>query len=288
VIKLDVVFADAHCHSNPVVGLGAEKICKKFKDYGGWFIALIGLSPTHYGLEPSFENFLKAYRITIEECRKVRSLGMEVSCLVGFHPAEVDKLVNRRGMKLEEVLELAEKLLKSVIKLFKEGLVNGIAEVGRPHYRTEPQFIVTSELIMNKALQYAKDWGLIVHLHLEQGGLITILDIKSRTEYIGTPINKVLLHHVRPGTAEHAIKCNLNISIPGLEPLVKIATSKYPPRYVFESDFIDDPRRPGVVIEPWNLALNQLRVLREGIVNEDYLWKINVDNIINIYGVEPP
>jgi len=287
-MELDIVFADAHCHSNPVEGFGAEEICKKFKDLGGWFIALIGLPPTHYGLNLSLTDFLKAHRIAVEECKRARKLGMRVSCLIGFHPAEVDKLVNRKGMKLEKVIELAEVLLNNVISLFKEGLVDGIAEVGRPHYRTEPQFIVASELIMNKALQYAKDWGLLVHLHLEQGGLVTVLDIKNRIEYIDISVNKVLLHHVRPGTAEFAIKFNLNISIPALEPLVRIATTKYPPKYVFESDFIDDPKRPGVVIEPWNLALNQLKVFKKGIVNEDYLWKINVDNIVNLYEVEPP
>lgn len=61
-----------------------------------------------------------------------------------------------------------------------------------------------------------------------------------------------------------------------------------PPNYMVESDHIDDPKRPGVVVYPWEMAKNQLELLREGKVDEEYLWKLNVDNVVKVFGVTPP
>ncbi len=268
-------------------GIGAREIARKFKSAGGWFIAIVGLPPTHYGLDLTWSGFVKSFDIVISECKHVAGEGLEHACIVGFHPAEVDKLANKKGLKIEEVIDLGYRIIDYVAKLSKKGLVHGIGEVGRPHYKTDPKFVVASELIMDYALAIAKDLDLVVHLHLEQGGLATAMDIKERLRKIGIPKDKVLLHHTRPGTLEHVIDYGLIPSVPGLYPVLKIC-AKYPPKYMVESDFIDDPKRPGVVIEPWNMIENQIKILNEGHVGEEYLWKINVDNVVKFYGVKPP
>lgn len=58
-----VPIADGHTHSNPVKGLGMEKIAPKFREEGGWFVAIVGLSPWHYGLEATFEGYEKRLRL---------------------------------------------------------------------------------------------------------------------------------------------------------------------------------------------------------------------------------
>jgi TatD-related deoxyribonuclease len=66
------------------------------------------------------------------------------------------------------------------------------------------------------------------------------------------------------------------------------AFKRFTPSYTVESDFIDDPKRPGVSSYPWQIIENQLRLLNEGFVSEEYLYKLNVDNIVKIYGEKPP
>lgn len=52
---------------------------------------------------------------------------------------------------------------------------------------------------------------------------------------------------------------------------------------MIESDYIDDPKRPGVVTYPWNLSMVQKRLFEKGLFDEDYLFKINVDMIEKVY-----
>jgi len=52
-----LIFADAHAHTNPLKGLGAKTVSERFRESGGWFIALVSLPPTSLGLNPSPEGF---------------------------------------------------------------------------------------------------------------------------------------------------------------------------------------------------------------------------------------
>jgi len=286
-LHMNIIFADAHCHFNPIYGLGAREIARRFKRVNGWFIAFIGLSPHHYGMDLTLDNYFRAHEIAIKECKRAREEGLEIACFVGLHPADIDKLVNVKKLKLEEVLNFLDKVIDHVVKLFKEGEVNGIAEIGRQHYKTEPQFLVLANLILDKVLELVKDYNMITHLHLEQAGYITILDIIKRVSRLGVPREKILIHHARPGTLEHAISSDLIASTPGIEPVLRIAMN-FEPKYLIESDFIDDPKRPGIVVEPWKMIEYELKIMREKNLNEDYLWKVNVDNIVKFYNVNVP
>jgi len=280
-----VPVADAHTHSNPVKGLGMSKIAPKFKEAGGWFLALVGLSPWHYDLEPTLDGYEKTLKKTLEEARRARESGLKVKTLFGFHPADVDKLAG--SMEPEKVLEFGLKVLDIVEKYLKEGLLDGIGEVGRQHYKTNPVSVVISELIMNSAIERAKDYGAVVHLHLEQGGKVTAIDIKKRVESLSAPPHKVVVHHARGKSLAAAVEEGLVATVPGVKGSLERAIS-LPPNYMVESDHIDDPKRPGVVVYPWEMAKNQLELLREGKVDEEYLWKLNVDNVVKVFGVTPP
>ena len=63
--------------------------------------------------------------------------------------------------------------------------------------------------------------------------------------------------------------------------------SNYPPVFMVESDHLDDPRRPGVVVYPWVMVEHELELLNQKIVDEEYLERINVDNIIETFDVYP-
>ena len=280
-----VPIADAHTHSNPVRGLGMGKIAPKFKEAGGWFVALVGLSPWHYGFEPSLEGYEKTLVKTLEEGKKAKEAGLKTKVLFGFHPADVDKLLG--SMSPEEVLNFGLKVLDIIEKYLKEGKLDGIGEVGRQHYKTTPVAMLISQFIMDSAIERAKDYGAVVHLHLEQGGLITALDVKKRIERSGAPADKVVVHHARGKSLEAAVREGLRATVPGVKGSLEKAF-KLEPRYMVESDHIDDPKRPGIVVYPWEMAKNQVELLKEGKVDEEYLWKLNVDNVSAVFGVEPP
>ncbi len=283
-----MLFADAHCHSNPVSGIGATKIARKFKAKGGWFIALIGLPPYHYGIEPnSIDDYIKAYNIVISEAKKITREGLKNIVLVGFHPAEIDEHY-RRGRSIKEIIDFGFKIIDTIAELYEKGLVDGIGEVGRQHYSTAPERFIASQVIMEYALEVAKDHGMIVHLHLEQGGYATVLSMKNLFKRLSMPPNKVFLHHIGKNEALWIDRYGLWGTIPGKYKTLKSVLEFKPKNILVESDFIDDPKRPGVSSYPWDIVENQLRLLNEGFIDEEYLFKINVDNIVKAYNVSPP
>lgn len=210
---------------------------------------------------------------------------MKASCLFGFHPADVDKFMGR--MQPHEVLELGLKVLELVEKGLREGKLDGIGEVGRQHYKTHPISVVIAEKIMDRAFQISKDFDAVVHLHLEQGGKVSVIDIKERIERYGTNSDRIVMHHLRGKTLRYAIEEGVRCTVPGVKGLLENVVS-LPPEYIIESDHIDDPKRPGIVVYPWEMARNQKELLENGLVEEDYLYRVNVENVVKVFKVEPP
>jgi len=283
-----MLYADAHCHTNPVKGLGASTVAKKFREVGGWFAALVSLPPYHYGLTGGkFEDYVKAAEILLAEKRKFEEAGIKVKAFMGFHPAEVDEYA-KRGMDPQQILNLAESVLNLVVKYCREGLLDGIGEVGRQHYSTAPARLVLSELILLRALTYARDHDLSVHLHLEQGGFTTVYSIKRLAELTGVRSELLLFHHVDYSTGLWCERENAWYTVPAKLSDLRKAMSERRSRLLVESDYIDDLRRPGVSSYPWDIAVNVNRLLEEHVTSEDYVYRVMIDNITRFYRVEPP
>ncbi len=282
-----VLYSDAHLHSNPVSGLGAERIGEKMKETGAWFACLVSLPPYHYGFGLSVDDYRRSIDILVSEAEKLRKAGLKVRVLAGFHPAEIDEHI-RHGRSPEEILDLAEKVFKIIVEKFKEGVLDGIGEVGRQHYSTAPHRVVLSELIMIRAFEIARDHDMIVHLHLEQGGYTTVKSIERLIDFIRLREDAVFLHHVTYNEAVHAEKTNMNYTVPAKYRSLKKVFSLNLSRLLIESDFIDDPRRPGVSSYPWDIPKRMTRLIEEGIIDEEQVNKIFIDNTVKAYQVEPP
>jgi len=62
-----------------------------------------------------------------------------------------------------------------------------------------------------------------------------------------------------------------------LDELKEAVKSK--PTYLIESDFLDDPKRPGAVIPPWSIQKNWKKIIKAGQCSLEYALKVNVDNV---------
>jgi TatD-related deoxyribonuclease len=237
--------------------------------------------------KPTLDHYKKALEVFLRECRELKSTGLKISCLAGFHPAEVDRLIGM-GLKPEEVLELAYKVLDIEEDLCRKGVINGIGEVGRQHYKTMPERFAIAESVMIRAFEIAKDYDCIVHLHLENAGPVTVATIAKLVEYVGIEKSRILFHHASLRVAAAAIERGFHATIPGKYELLRKAVSELTPSFMVESDFIDDPRRPCVSSCPWEIIDNQIKLLKEGVISEEFLARINVDNVVSYYGVTPP
>jgi len=283
-----LLYADGHLHTNPVNGLGAEKILSRFRERGGWFAVLVSLGPHHYGLEENYDGFIKSIEILVNECRIARSIGIKTICIAGIHPADIDRLISRDRHRGREILELIMKVVDYIAKLIKEDILDGFGEFGRPHYKSLPEAFTLNNIVMRYILSLARDLHAYVHLHLETAGFITVRDIHEVINMIGIDRTKVFLHHLDVATGIEAEKMDLPFTLPGKYALLREAVRRIKPVYIIESDFIDDPKRPGVSSYPWEIIDNQEKLISEGLVDEEYIAKINIDNVVKFYEAPSP
>ncbi|MCE4628117.1 MAG: TatD family hydrolase [Desulfurococcales archaeon] len=273
-------------------GLGAAKIAERFREAGGWFMALVALSPWHYGMEfRGFDSYAETIDLLLRECKEVEERGIRVACLAGFHPADVDRLIDKYGMKPMSVLDLGLRVVEHEAKLCREGTLDGIGEVGRQHYKTFPTRALISQLILERAMELARDYGCIVHMHLEQEGETTLGLIDLWASRIGMPgeAKKLLVfHHSKPSLAVRAHKLGYSATVPGTPALMTRVLGNVDPVFILESDHIDDPNRPGAVVYPWVMAETLQKLVEKGRISREYAYKINVDNVVSLYRVPPP
>jgi TatD-related deoxyribonuclease len=267
-------------------------VARRFSEAGGWFIAFVALPPWHYGLgvENSLETYRKALEAFLSGCREARSVGIRVACLAGFHPADTDRLVSA-GYKPEEVLELGLRVLEDVARLCREGLLDGIGEVGRQHYKTTPERLAVSYTVALKALEIARDQDCVVHLHLENAGPVTVGTVAEAARLLGVKPDLLLFHHASIRVASEASRLGHAATLPGKEQLLAAAFEKglqRMPGIMIESDYIDDPRRGCVSSCPWEIVERQKRLMEKGLVDEEGLYKVNVDHVAAFYRLEPP
>ncbi len=289
---MGLVFADAHLHSNPVRGLGASRIAEKFRDVGGWFVALVALSPWHYDIDVKpdpLAAYQKTFELHVKECEAARRAGLRVSCIAGFHPADVDRLVEK-GFEPHRVLEIGLRVVEAAAEMCKEGLLDGIGEVGRQHYTTRAEHALIASEVLMRAMELSRDYDCIVHMHLENAGLVTVELTDRLARRVGAKREHLLFHHSKPNVAAEAVKRGYFATLPGKEQLLNYYFTRRLPveRVMIESDYIDDPRRPCVSSCPWEIVERQKRLLSQGVVSEDTLARLNIDNVVKFYRVEPP
>ena len=286
---LSTPISDAHCHANPK-GLGASEVATRFRRAGGWFLALVSLPPHYYGFDLSTEGMLKAIDAHVKECESARKLGVKVACIAGLHPAVIDRLVKAVGpARADEVVSKVDRVLKYLRELRRRGAIDGFGEFGRPHYKTLPESVVVNELILTKVFEIAEEVGGVIHLHLEQGGALTVRSVHMILRDYSIEPRRIIFHHSTLKMIAEAGEYGYSATFTGRKEVIK-AVSKVccNTLCMIESDYIDDPSRPGVVMYPWEIQQEVSNALREASVSEDLINRILVDNIVEVYDVEPP
>lgn len=128
-------------------------------------------------------------------------------------------------------------------------------------------------------LALSRDLDCVVHLHLERGRLATLEDIERRIRESGA--RRVVLHHAEAELVAEARARGLYPSVPARLADLESALAQGP-CFVVESDYLDDPRRPGAVVAPWSISRTAKRLVERGAREED-LRVVFVENIREIY-----
>jgi len=288
-IMASILIADGHAHVS-TLGIGPAKLAKKFKESGGWFIVLVSLPPHYYGLDDTTENLVRAAKIHAELCSRVRGEGMSVACIGGVHPATVDRIIKTASGDPMKALDKVLQAVESIIKMVANGVIDGLGEFGRPHYKTLPASFVANELVLLRVLEASKDMDVPLHLHLEEAGTLTVHMIDKLAKVLGAGgLSKVIFHHSSIAIAKEALKRGYSATLTGRKQIIDKMkpAGVIVPGAMLESDYIDDPKRPGLVMYPWEISENVKKAIEEGVIDEDDAYVLGVGSVKRIYGVEP-
>ncbi len=265
---------DDHLHLDPVNGRGTEAAAA-FAGAGGTHLCVLN-KPSWYlvGEVDGPDGFRETFELTVEMAEAADDeLPGRAWPVLGVHPALVSRLVDR-GYDPEG----ARELMQAGLDVAAEFVANGPAlalKSGRPHYDVDDEVWAASNEVMRYAFELGAEIGCAVQLHTEGGEDFTT--VGEWAEDRGLPRERVVVHYAQ-GPIEGAIP-----SVLADEGNLEAAADAGGP-FMMETDFLDDPERPGAVLGPKTVPRRVEWLREQG--RDDAIRIAHVDTPASVYGVD--
>lgn len=267
---------DNHLHLR-FKGRNVEAI-KEFEKHGGTHFVLVRY-PSKILKE---EDFRDNYEETLRMAKHVRkNTGVKVFVALGPYPAEILNL--EKNSNLEEAVNVMKRGVDLAAWYITEGKAITIGEVGRPHFPVEERIWKASNDVLTYVMSVAKDVGCPAMLHTESSTTETFKELAMMADKVGIRRDKVIQHFSPPIIDEEKNK-GLFPSIIASEKNIREAL-RQGTRFMLESDYLDDLKRPGAVIAPSTIPRKTKNLLRSGAMSEEAAFKIHKENPEKVYGI---
>ena len=272
-----VVF-DNHLHLNRA-GRFLDAV-KDFKKAGGTHFVLCQLPMTHLVIrDKSYES---CYQETLEMAKEIRSkIDIGVFVTVGPYPVDYLKLEKKFGR--EKAIQIMEKGMDIAAALCEEQKCIAIGEIGRPHFPVNEQVLIDSNEILLYGMKKAKDAGVPVVLHTESTTSDQCRKLVEMGKKAGLLPHKIVKHYSPPLVLENE-NYGLMPSVLASKKNILAAVEKGT-RFMMETDYIDDPRRPGAVLSPKTVPKRTRELIEGKILTEEQVNKIHKENPEKTYGL---
>ncbi|WP_136716194.1 TatD family hydrolase [Halorientalis salina] len=272
--ELDTPVLDNHLHLDPVNGRNTAAV-EDFAELGGTHLLVLNKPSWLLGVEVDDpEDFREGFDLTVEAVEAATEvLDGRAWPVLGVHPALISKL-DERGYEPEEARDLMCAGLDVAAEYVAEGPALAIKS-GRPHYDVRDAVWDASNEVMKHAFEVAAETGCAVQLHTEGGEDFS--EVAEWAEARGLPRERVVKHysggHVEgPIASVLSNKDELDVASQADEP------------FLMETDFIDDPDRPGAVLGPKTVPRRVRWLLEEG--HEDAVRNAHVETPSRVYGID--
>jgi TatD-related deoxyribonuclease len=280
-IPSDLPIVDHHCHLSPNgEGIAAAR---RFRDAGGTHLFL---ATQNYDLHVprSIDDYRRQFTATAELARSVES-ATGVQCYAVVAPYPVDLLDQAERLGAPAAVELQSAALEAAGEMVKEQQAVALGEVGRPHFPVADELRESIDEVLRRALEVGRDVGCPVVVHsadLDPAGFQELAGFAARTSF---PIQKLVKHYQREvrGVSEYA----------GIVPSYLVrreiadASLEAGGNYFWETDFLDDPKRPGAVLDLATVPRRAARAMEQGMGAEDRLRGPFQRSIEAVYGFRP-
>jgi len=271
----DAPVLDNHMHLDPVNGRGVDAAVE-FAEQGGTHLLVLNKPSWSLLCEsPDDEaDFCEVFDVTVEVTRAAADvLDGTAWPVLGVHPALISRLVEEGHTP-----EAAAEFMRAGLDVAAEYVADGPAlalKSGRPHYDVSEAVWEASNDVMRHAFELGAETGAAVQLHTEGGEDLT--EVTEWAEERGLPRERVVKHYsggrlAGPVKSVISNKGDLRVAVETGEP------------FLMETDFIDDPDRPGAVLGPKTVP-RRVRWLR-GEGHDEALRTAHVETPARVYGID--
>lgn len=278
----DVPVHDNHFHCKPDgwKGLGAVR---EFMAAGGTSIAHVRL-PTYPTTVEAFEADCRAH---LGFSARIRSeTGCRVWSAVGPYPLEPMKVAESQGW--DAALAFGRGCFDVAARLVEEGLAACIGEVGRAHFDVPAEVQAHNNELLAYGMGRAKDVGAPIMLHTEHAEAATMAEFAAMADGAGLPRQRVIKHYCGPlvGDDAHDLVPSIIAGRSNIQgALAKARASGAPLPFMLETDYIDEPSRPNVVMPCDTVPKRTLGLLQNGELSERQVWLTHKELPERLYGV---
>ena len=262
---------DNHIHLR--ASFKGVEAAKTFEKSGGTAI-LLTHSPYAEVPITRAADYEKAYGLTLAMADAVRAAThLQVFVALGPYPVEFIQL--RETLGHESATDAMKHAIDLAANDIRQGRAVAFGEIGRPHFPVGEDIIRACNDLVVYAMAQAKSLECAVVLHTEDPTPTTFAEFAGMAARAGLDPKYVVKHHSTPFTRREDTS-GLVPSILAKEQLVAQALKGGSP-FLLETDYIDDPRRPGAVLGPATVPKKTKAWLERGSLTTEQAWSIHHD-----------
>jgi TatD-related deoxyribonuclease len=270
---------DNHLHLDPD-GDNVDAV-REFIKAGGTHIVMCYKPLKSFPVTKS-KSYVSAFEANFKVVKRVREeTDIEIHLCLGPYP--VDLLRLSEIMSMEDAKSVMITGMDLAAKYVEDGKTIAIGEIGRPHFDVSPEIIAVSNDILEYGMVLAKDLGCPVVLHTESSTPEVCQQLAEMADKVGLKRDKVIKHYSPPLVLETE-NHGLFPSVLSTEDSIRKAIGKSN-RFLMETDFLDDLKRPGAVLGIKTVPKRTKAFLNKGLFTEEDVWKIHKDNPEKVYGI---
>lgn len=267
----DVEITDNHFHLDPS---GRKELAvKDFIKAGGTRLVLVHKP---YGPWKKVDSFKDQVTTTLKLADKAREVGAKVAVVTAPHPIELLKLLDSNNVS--KSTEIYLEAVDYCTSLVDENLTVGLGELGRPHFEVDEPIWKLSNDVLTESLSRAKEVDAAVVLHTESGTPEVMADLSRIADNANFPKSRLVKHYGGPGALEdpHGIVVSLISSSTNIE-------SSSGSEFMLETDYLDDPKRPGAVMGPKTVPRKTQKAIENNILSKEQVQKIHTELPDSVY-----
>ena len=272
---------DHHCHLSPSgEGVGAAR---RFRAAGGTHLFL---TTQNYraAVPQTLDDYHEQFSTTEALAHRIREeVGVIVYVVVAPYP--VDLVHAAKEIGLEAALAVHERALDLAGAWVREHRAVALGEVGRPHFAVPTETAEAIEHAFRHAVQVARESAcpLVVHsADLEPEGLA---ELAARAREAGLPPERVVKHYARRRYAPSERSAVTPSYLAKRELVREVLFDPGP--WFLETDFLDDPRRPGAVLDLATVPRRAAAFAGGSEAEQQALWVPFSDSVEKVYGFRP-